>query len=733
MDKNSFNLLYTDAINALNQNHLLDALNCMRGMLSDTDSIELSNELEAIRQDYSMMLSFMQQGGTDPQRAAIYRHLTKRSYALTDKAARQYHLRHEKDFYTEICNRCRADGATTPDMLMDNIDLLQEKRAEGQADTGEIRTLYDTLDRLFESLWTAPLLNASDTERLRMFIERQTNDIQAPLLSALMLSAQRYFDPQKFLLLLHFCRTENTVVRARAMTATVWLYMQHEQRFNCYTDLSDGLALLAQDEQLKGELILLQRQLLLSMETAKAEKKLQNEILPDLLKNSNYQRNKMGMEQMEEDLAQALRGEPNAEWENMQGNKQLADNMKAIISMGKEGIDINLGTFSALKGFAFFQSISHWFAPFDEQRPEVESLFPKELKVNPIQMLMESGSFCDSDKYSLCLMLTQIMPSQRETMLTQIGAQIDSNEEQIREAAKANQNTAYVYRSYLQDLYRFYKLFSRKHQFDDPFKRDMLFTRYPVLSGMLKSNVYLKDMASYLIKRECYLDAISYIEEILKKEKADAELLQKIAFCYQHTDNLSKAIYYYQQADLLSPDNEWILRQMYLCFSACGRYEQELSCLKKLESMNPDNARLISESGLCLMQLGRYEEAANRFYELEYKGERVLSSWRAIAWCNFKMNKLEHAGKYYKKILQQEKVTWEDYLNAGHTAWCMGRTNEAILYYRQYVKLYENKKKDSALSPLLPFDDDREELLRHGIAPLDINLMRDMLLPDEKD
>ena len=55
------------------------------------------------------------------------------------------------------------------------------------------------------------------------------------------------------------------------MTATVWLYMQHEQRFNCYTDLSDGLALLAQDEQLKGELILLQRQLLLSMETAKAE------------------------------------------------------------------------------------------------------------------------------------------------------------------------------------------------------------------------------------------------------------------------------------------------------------------------------------------------------------------------------------------------------------------------------------------------------------------------------
>ena len=52
---------------------------------------------------------------------------------------------------------------------------------------------------------------------------------------------------------------------------------------------------------------------------------------------------------------------------------------------------------------------------------------------------------------------------------------------------------------------------------------------------------------------------------------------------------------------------------MYLCYSALGRYEQELDCLKSLEEMNPGDTRLISEIGLCLMQLGRYEEAAQRF------------------------------------------------------------------------------------------------------------------------
>ena len=244
---------------------------------------------------------------------------------------------------------------------------------------------------------------------------------------------------------------------------------------------------------------------------------------------------------------------------------------------------------------------------------------------------------------------------------------------------------------------------------------------------MTKSPGYLREMASFLIRRECYQDAIGYIEEVLKKEPADAEMLEKMAFCHQQLDLPDKAIYYYQQADLLNPDNEWILKQMYICYSAMGRYEQELGCLKSLEAMNPGDARLISETGLCLMQLKRYEEAAQRFYELEYKGERVIPSWRAIAWCNFKMKRLEQADRYYKKILQQDKVTWEDWLNAGHTAWCRGNTAEAIGLYQHYVQAYCSKKKDEARPPLAPFDEDREELLAQGIDGLDISLMRDIL------
>ncbi len=734
MDRKSFELLYRDAVEALTSRRMHDALNCTQGLLSVVRNPDLNREQESIRRDYGMMLAFMAKGGTDPQRELVHRNLTNRAFALLDKSARLCHILYEKDLYTETFNRCDPDRATSFDHWAETADLLREELSENRgaspAGEAEENSLYDVYDKLFDHIWTAPLFHASEAERLKSFMERQEADEQALLVSAVMLNIQRHFDPQKYRLLLHFCRTRHAKVRARAMTAVVWTYMQYEKRFAYYPDLSDGLSLLAQDERLKGELVLLQHQFLLSLETVKAERKLHDEIFPDLLKNRNYLRNKMGVEQMEEDLAKALRGEPNAEWEKVWGNKKLADNMKEIIAMGREGIDINLGTFSSLKGFPFFQSVAHWFTPFNKRRPEVKNIFPPGIRHNPIQiLLMGTENFCESDKYSLCLMLNQIAPSQRDMMITQISAQMEDNED-VRDMAGKSEDIGSVYRNYLQDLYRFFKLHPRKSQFDDPFKRDLLFTRYAVLESVLKTPAYLRETASFLMKRERYRDAIAYMEEMLSHETADTEMLQRVAFCYQHTDRPSKAIYYYQQADLLSPDNEWILKQMCLCYSALGRYEQELDCLNSLEKINPGDAFLISEIGLCLMQLDRYEEAARRFYELAYKEERVVPSWRAIAWCNFKMGHLEQADKYYRKILQQDKVTWEDYLNAGHTAWCLKQTEEAIARYREYLRIYRGKRKDAAQPLLNPFDEDRKELLLHGLNDLEIGLMRDILQSD---
>lgn len=738
MNQNSFELLHKDALEALMGGHLQDALICIRGILFTTNDLELDNEWESIQKDYEMMLGFMQQGGNDPQRASIFRNLINRSFSLLDMSVRNFRIQNEKNLYTDTYRRIQEKGELFG-QLAGKIRIIREKLEEDcnrisfkgkDSIIAEERTaLYESYDSMFALIWTAPILKQDTALEWQTFIGELDATAEAFLVSAVMLSCRHCFDPQKFRLLLHFCHSEYIKVRVRALTAVVWTYMQYEYRFANYPDLCEGMSLLVSEPRIHDELIILQKQLILSLETAKAERKLHNEILPDILKHRNYQRNKMGFQEMEEELAKALNGEPNAEWEHLRKDRHLADNMKEIIEMGKEGIDINIGTFSSLKGFPFFRNISHWFVPFDENRPEICDIFPAGVGNNPVRMMMEAGNFCDSDKYSLCLMLKQIMPSQREAFMTQIGSQMDGQEELLKESGRHTEDTRQEFRNYLQDLYRFYKLYPQKSQFEEPFKADQLYTRYALLGNAMKSPGYLMDMASFLIKREYFQDAASYIEEVLKEKTATAEMLQKIAFCHQRLGNPGKAVYYYQQADLLHPDNEWILKQMSLCYSDLGKYEQELACLRKLEEIHPEDNRLIAETGFCLMQLQRYEEAVQRFYELEYKEVRILSSWRAIAWCNFKMNKLEQAYKYYQKILAHEKATWEDHLNAGHTAWCMNRITDAVGHYRAYANLYRSKEKTQSQTPLLPFDEDRKELLEHGIPSLDITLMRDIIVP----
>ena len=84
MDRKSFELLYQDAVEALTSRRMHDALNCIRGILFNTENPELNRELESVQQDYGMMLTFMAQGGTDPHHALVPRSLNHRTFALVD-------------------------------------------------------------------------------------------------------------------------------------------------------------------------------------------------------------------------------------------------------------------------------------------------------------------------------------------------------------------------------------------------------------------------------------------------------------------------------------------------------------------------------------------------------------------------------------------------------------------------------------------------------------------------
>ena len=138
---------------------------------------------------------------------------------------------------------------------------------------------------------------------------------------------------------------------------------------------------------------------------------------------------------MEEDLAKALRGEPNAEW-GKDGQQTVGRQHERNHCHGQGRDRHQLGNLSPRSKASRSSNPSHWFTPFNKRRPEVKSIFPPGVRHNPIQMLMEASNFCESDKYSLCMMLNQIAPSQRDMMISSNRPQIEGNKERSRDVAK---------------------------------------------------------------------------------------------------------------------------------------------------------------------------------------------------------------------------------------------------------------------------------------------------------
>lgn len=90
-----------------------------------------------------------------------------------------------------------------------------------------------------------------------------------------------------------------------------------------------------------------------------------------------------------------------------------------------EGADVYMSTFAQLKTYPFFKEPYNWFYPFDMHHSSIIKEFGfKPTGDNAIlSLILQSGFFCNSDKYSLCFTMAHIPQSQRTMMLSQMTSQ----------------------------------------------------------------------------------------------------------------------------------------------------------------------------------------------------------------------------------------------------------------------------------------------------------------------
>ncbi|WP_443758996.1 tetratricopeptide repeat protein [Bacteroides clarus] len=731
MNEQAIQEQYQHIVSLLEQKRLKEAQIQLEAFLWNCNDWTLRNRLEQAKVSYQYMLQYMRQGVNDPERQKLYRQLLAETRELTEQArislldevsTHYYHALHKNKRNMEA-GYGMSSWLKVLESFPDDMAVCQLMPDNKQSLDSALQRHEETAQYLFLTTWGNSGWTAEEEREARMYLESEllpVNDL-CLFTGAVLLSLMECFDPRKFSWLLDAATHADTQVSQRALVIIAIVLHIHPNRLWLYPELEARLSLLNEDGSFGKQLNRVYIQLLRSQETEKIDKKMREEIIPEMMKNVSIMRNmKYGFEEnMDED-------DRNPDWEKAFEESGLGDKIREMNELQLEGADVYMSTFAQLKSYPFFQNPHNWFYPFDMQHSGIIREFGlKPTGDNAIlSLILQSGFFCNSDKYSLCFTMAHIPQAQRNMMLSQMTSQ-DLNE--LMDESKSSGLRQYAQRpdvisnQYIHDLYRFFKLSQRRHEFRDIFKEEIALHRIPALKDILRKPELLVTIADFHFRKEHPAEALGIYQEVIDMNYADADIFQKTGYCLQKEKRYKEAISAYRKADVLKPDHIWTIRHLATCYRQLRDFASALEYYRKVEAMQPENRNVTFFIGSCLAEQERYEEALQCFFKLDLMENDCIKAWRAIGWCSFVSGKSEQAMRYYEKVLALKPIA-TDYLNAGHVALRLGNMEKAAELYGKAAS--ESGNRETFLDM---FDKDKETLIKLGIDENDIPLIRDLV------
>jgi tetratricopeptide (TPR) repeat protein len=694
--------------NLLIESRLKEALNLLGEQINEISDWSVSSRFEEINIAYSYMLQYFGQGIKDDKRESLYRSLIGKTYLLSDDALRVYLVNNSQSvFYRQLRKETNGDIARYRMIL------------ESNTEEPNIIIHEQTVTNLFSYIWTSGLWQSTDVEEVSLFLESPLiNEQDAALItSAITMSLLQRFDPKKVMVLGIASRNISYDVSIRALTGLLISGMKYDSIIPYFPEISGQLNILSEVPEIIERIRTIQIALLMCRETQKIDRKMREEIIPTMLHNPKL--GNMMIEDMESD-------DQNPDWEQWINNNNFKDKIIEMTELQMEGADVYMSTFCNLKGYPFFKEVSNWLRPFCYEQPDVaNSIGNIKIADSPIiKTIFNSEVFCNSDKYSFCLTFSQIPKEQRDMIFAQLESQTDSENEENNNIYSKSKSIETLSKQYVQDLYRFFKLFPNRTEFYDPFGRDLNMLNCKSLSPLLNNIINKRTIAEFLLRKEYFAEAAEIFNSIEKDEKSkdiDYQFYQKMGYAFQRSQKYSNALECYCRADIMQPDNLWTMRHCAQCYRILGNPQKALETLNHAELFDSDNLSLQIQIGECLVDLKQYKEALSRFFKVEFLKPNMVKAWRAIAWCAFLSDKMEQATKYYERLISQSKPQAQDYLNSGHVAWTKGEIKKAVSMYKECINL---EGPDHFKEEL---DADFNILQEKGIEKSDYPLMLDML------
>lgn len=718
--------ILSSAINNLMDKRLDLAIDLLEQLYVQRPTLIGHSELEAVKNDYQLMVDYMERGFTDDKRAALYLSLLQRLYRVAadleiswrcknvivyvDAFRISDHLNTSHDFIRSVLESFVSDVAM--------LSLLPEAER-----TEKAKDLYDRhqvfINRLFNTLWTSCQWSDDDCAFYTGLMLSPMVDIvdQQLLVSAVTLGAMNQFDINKFKALTTVYQ-QSTDERVRQRALVGWVLSVFEG-MDIFPEQDKIIRKLCENKDTIRELYTLQIQFFYSQDTEKDNEKLQRDIMPYLVDGSNITIGRLGIVEKEEDSLENILNQ-DAEDKRME---QMEEKVRKMMEMQKQGSDIYFGGFRQMKRFPFFNDLANWFTPFYIDHPALRTTIERIGQPNILETITNQGNFCESDKYSLAFAMESIInqiPGNIKEMMGSEGAFAPMG------TTLDKSNPTYICRAYIQDLYRFFRLYRSSNELINPFidnhkssfVADTFFFVYKSFIGT-GLDEYKMRLALYLYKHK-NMDKLVELMSTFHVEDANYNILMGYINLYFGKPDVAYQIFNMVLQE--DTENQWALKGMARAAMDCEDYDTAEHTYSQLLRLEPDNINYAVKRCVTLLKTERYAEAREELFRLDYQYPDNMNVKRVFAWTMLLDKSLDKASQLYDLILSDAPMA-EDYLNSGYCWWAKGNIGQAKNSFQAWITMTKGNK-DRLLEEIR---NDQKVLDLYGITEIDCLLMVNLI------
>lgn len=649
-------------------------------------SPELRSATSRLRESYQFMTHYALKGMPDPGRPELYASILADIRTLADVLHRRSRLEDAPTLYFNTLRYQQMRPDINIATLLDeyrrvNQRLQMAMLTEDVEKAGrEFTQRAEDLEKLiFNHIWTTYPLTVDDAAAISNLL----TDLSLPrhfkqlVVAAVMLGQMEYPDEKRLRLLMDTYSSDDGELSVRALCSLlIIMSVQRDRPFS--PALMRRFDSLREMPGWNADVKMALLQFIRARDTERIGRKLTDEVIPEMMK-LRPELEKLGSVPVDPESM-----EENPEWAELIDKSGVADKLKELQEIQEDGGDVMMVTFSKLKTFPFFNDIANWFLPFHTSHSLVAG--SNDASVRMLADVMEGAPmFCNSDKYSVILSLSQVPEAQKQMM----SAQLKANSAQMAAMSLGDLDQSLKGRErmagkYVQDIYRFFKLFRRKGEFSDPFATTLNLVTVPLLADIFDDPDTLLLVGEFYFRHRHFADAFDVFLRLSEKVPPTAQLYQKMGYCMQMLGAIDKAVMYYEQSELLNSESRWTIKRLAVCHRNMRSWKKAAEYYSRLAVADPDDAGVALNLALCLLEAGEVSEAMNLFHKVEFlQGESDRTS-RPLVKCALIEGDLEKGRRYSSQVLSRQPSP-ADYLNAGHLEIFSGNLDEGVRRYAESI------------------------------------------------